>query len=101
MDSDNDGVSDAQESAYDPGDQLGCRVLVDCDGDGVIDVVEAAAGSSPTDAASKPDDPGLYFVLPYQSGDKTQDFDFSTGIAKADIYFLVDTTASMQPAIDG
>lgn len=100
LDSDGDGVPDAQETTYDKDGVKQCRVLVDCDMDGVIDVVELAAGSSPADAASIPDDAGLYFVLPYKGGEQTKDFAFSTGVAKADIYFLVDTTASMQPAID-
>jgi hypothetical protein len=99
-DSDNDGVSDKQESTFDPDGKLGCKVTPDCDGDGVIDLIEAAAGSSPTDDKSMPEDPALFFVLPYGEGEKTQDFTFSTGVAKADIYFLIDTTASMQPAID-
>ncbi|MFO0593084.1 MAG: hypothetical protein U0441_36415 [Polyangiaceae bacterium] len=99
-DSDNDGLSDKQEKAFDPDGSKHCRVLSDCDGDGVIDLIEAAAGSDPTSAASQPEDPALFFVLPYKEGEKTQDFDFSTGVSKADVYFLVDTTASMQPAID-
>lgn len=99
-DSDNDGLSDKQEKTFDPDGKKGCRVLADCDGDGVIDLIEAAAGSSPTDPTSMPDDPALFFVLPYGEGEKTQDFQFSTGVSKADVYFLVDTTASMQPAID-
>jgi hypothetical protein len=99
-DSDNDGVADLQESAIDPGGLKGCRVLPDCDGDGVIDLVEIAAGSLATDASSVPEDAGLYFVLPYQGGELTRDFTFATGVARADVYFLVDTTASMQPAID-
>lgn len=100
LDSDNDGVPDLEESAYDPGGVAGCRVLPDCDKDGVIDIVEVAAGSSPTDGTSKPEDAGLYFVLPYQGEEQTRDFVFSTGVAKADIYFLIDTTQSMQPAIN-
>jgi hypothetical protein len=99
-DSDNDGVPDDVEASYDPDGSTHCFRLVDCDGDGVIDIVELAAGSDPSDAASVPEDPGLYFVLPYESGPQTKDFTFSTGVAKADIYFLVDTTASMQPTID-
>jgi hypothetical protein len=99
LDSDNDGVSDQQEASYDVGPAKGCRVVPDCDGDGVIDIVELAAGSSPTDPKSLPEDAGLYFVLPYQGDEQTRDFVFSAGVAKADIYFLVDTTASMQPAI--
>lgn len=99
-DSDNDGVADAQEIAIDPSGAKGCRVLPDCDADGVIDIVELAAGSNPADAGSLPENAGLYFVLPYQGGELTRDFTFATGVARADIYFLIDTTASMQPAID-
>lgn len=99
-DSDNDGLSDKQEKTFDPDGKKHCRILTDCDGDGVIDLIEVAAGSNPTDPNSMPDDPALFFVLPYGEGEKTQDFTFSTGVSKADIYFLVDTTASMQPAID-
>lgn len=100
LDSDNDGVSDKQEKAFDPSGSEHCRLLTDCDDDGVIDLIEVAAGSDPTDPTSMPEDPGLFFVLPWGGGEKTQDFTFSTGVSKADIYFLVDTTASMQPAID-
>lgn len=100
LDSDNDGLSDKQEKTFDANGKLGCRVKTDCDGDGVLDLIEAAAGSDPTNKSSMPEDPALFFVLPYKEGEKTQDFVFSTGVAKADIYFLVDTTASMQPAID-
>ena len=100
LDSDNDGVPDKQEATYDPDGTLGCRVVIDCDKDGVIDVIEIAANSDPTSDASIPADAGLYFVLPYQEPEKIKDFTFSTGIAKADIYFMIDTTASMQPAID-
>jgi hypothetical protein len=99
-DSDNDGLSDKQEKTFDKDGSRGCRVKPDCDGDGILDLIEVAAGSSPVDKTSTPEDPALFFVLPYGEGEKTQDFVFSTGVAKADIYFLVDTTASMQPAID-
>ncbi len=99
-DSDNDGLSDEQESGLDPAGDKHCGVLLDCDGDGVIDIIEVAAGSDPTDPGSVPADAALYFVLPWGEGEKTKDFTFSTGVAKADVYFLVDTTASMQPAID-
>jgi len=98
LDSDNDGIPDKQEAAYD--DAGLCRVTLDCDDDGVIDIIEVAAGTDPADAASAPEDPGLYFVLPYEGGEKTKDFTFSTSIDRADLYFLIDTTASMQPAID-
>lgn len=100
LDADNDGVPDEDEASYDPTGELGCRIRGDCDGDEVIDLVEQAAGSDPTDAGSVPPDATLYFVLPYQDPEKTRDFDFSTGVKEADVYFMVDTTDSMQPAID-
>ncbi|MBI5536649.1 MAG: hypothetical protein HY898_28275 [Deltaproteobacteria bacterium] len=100
VDSDGDGIADADEKTLDPDGTLGCRVKPDCDGDAVVDPVEVAAGSSPTDASSIPPDATLYFVLPYQKPERTKDFDFSTGVKMADIYFLVDTTDSMQAAID-
>lgn len=100
LDSDNDGVPDEDEMEFDPTGELGCRIRGDCDGDEVIDLVEQAAGSDPTDSGSIPPDATLYFVLPYQDPEKTRDFDFSTGVKVADVYFLIDTTDSMQPAID-
>jgi hypothetical protein len=99
LDSDNDGVPDQDELAYDPSGEARCRVLPDCDLDGVVDVVELAAGSSPVDASSVPTDATLYFVLPFGGAEKTRDFEFSTGVKVADVYFLIDTTDSMQPAI--
>jgi hypothetical protein len=100
LDTDNDGLGDAYEKAFDPDGSKSCWRKLDCDGDGVIDLIELAAGTDPTDATSVPADPALYFVLPYKAGEQTKDFTFNTGVSKADIYFLVDTTASMQPAID-
>ncbi len=100
LDTDNDGLGDSFERAFDPDGSKGCWRKLDCDGDGVIDLIELAAGTDPTDATSVPADPALYFVLPYKAGEQTKDFTFATGVSKADIYFLVDTTASMQPAID-
>lgn len=100
VDSDNDGVPDEDERDYDPDGASNCRILADCDKDGVIDLIELAAGSSPTDAGSTPTDATLYFVVPYQEPEQAKDFSFSTGVERADVYFLVDTTKSMQPAID-
>jgi hypothetical protein len=99
LDSDGDGLPDAEEVAS-CGAHAACAVLADCDGDGVIDIVELAAGSSPCDKNDVAADAGLYFVVPYQLPEQSKKFDFSTGIKEADIYFLLDTTQSMQPAID-
>ncbi len=100
LDTDNDGLGDSFEKPFDPDGSKGCWRKLDCDDDGVIDLIELAAGTDPTDVKSVPSDPALYFVLPYKAGEQTKDFTFATGVSKADIYFLVDTTASMQPAID-
>lgn len=100
VDADGDGVADQDERAYDPDGTHGCAKKADCDGDGVVDPVELAAGSDPLDASSTPPDATLYFVLPYQEPELTKDFAFSAGVKMADIYFLVDTTDSMQAAID-
>jgi hypothetical protein len=105
LDSDNDGVPDRDERAYDPDGSKACRVKENCDddvdegGQPVIDLVELAAGSDPVDPNSKPPDATLFFVLPYQEPEKTKDFVFSAGVKDADIYFLIDTTQSMGPAI--
>ena len=100
VDSDGDGVADEDEMAYDTDGSKGCRVKPDCDGDGVVDPVELAAGSDALDASSVPPDATLYFVLPYKAPEKTKDFPFSAGVKQADVYFLIDTTQSMQAAID-
>ncbi len=98
-DSDSDGLPDKQDSKLCP--NADCRITADCDGDTIEDVVEVAAQTDPC----KPTDPtsqdfGLYFKVPYKGGPKTKDFDFSTGVKDADIYFLIDTTQSMQATID-
>ncbi len=99
FDSDNDGVPDADEKKIDPDGTKGCVLKEDCDGDGIVDVVELAAGSDPTDPKGVPPDATLYFVLPYSPAEKTKDFSFSAGVKLADIYFLIDGTASMGPVI--
>ena len=98
-DADDDGLPDADEDGLCP--NVDCRVLVDCDSDpdGVIDLVELAAMGDPCDGMAPPD-AGLYFVVPFQAGEQRKKFDFSTGVKDADVYFLIDTTNSMQPAID-
>ncbi|MBX3182410.1 MAG: hypothetical protein KIT72_08825 [Polyangiaceae bacterium] len=97
LDSDNDGVPDEDEVK---GCAVDCRVNADCDSDTIVDIVEMAAGSDPCDASSQPTNASLYFIVPYGEGPKTQRFPFSTGIKDADVYFMIDTTRSMQPAID-
>lgn len=94
-DSDNDGVSDADELAAgtDP-------VVRDTDGDGVTDLGERAAGTDPRDATSTIPPGDFFVVLPFMGVHEARTLRFGTTLQKADIYFLVDTTGSMQPAID-
>lgn len=99
LDSDNDGVPDSGEIAAgtDPLEH-------DTDGDGVDDIVELAAGSNPLDETSRPPTGTLYVTIPYhppgEVGEHPQrEFDFSTRIQVADVFILVDNSASMQPII--
>ena len=95
LDSDNDGLGDADERARgtDP-------TILDTDGDGVTDLAEVAAETSPTDPTSTipPDD--YFVVLPYLGEHVLRTLRFGTTIQQADVYFLVDSTGSMQPVID-
>lgn len=88
-DSDNDGLPDSAEVSTGTD-----RFSTDTDGDGIDDLTEVAAGTSPTDATSRPPETTLYVVLPYLTTAE-REFDFSTRIRAADICFVVDTTGSM------
>jgi hypothetical protein len=101
FDADGDGVLDDDEPtpATDSACGKDCRLEVDCDGDSVVDVVEVAAGSGICDGLPPPN-AQLYFVVPYADPEQSRKFPFSTGVKDADVYFLIDTTASMQGAID-
>lgn len=98
LDSDGDGLPDAQEPTCKGVD---CRIQYNCDNDpsGLPDVIETAAKSDPCDGKAPPNGE-LYFVVPYGAPEQSKTFDFSAGVKDADIYFLVDTTESMQKAID-
>lgn len=96
FDSDNDGVTDQEEyerfgtDPYNP----------DSDGDGYYDLAEIAASTNPRDPSSiiSPDD---FFVVLYYNGEEViRTLTFSTDIKQADIFFLTDTTGSMQDAIE-
>ncbi|MBX7195224.1 MAG: thrombospondin type 3 repeat-containing protein [Sandaracinaceae bacterium] len=94
-DSDNDGVPDAQEVANGTN-----PTSIDTDGDGVSDLAEGAAGTNPTDPASTIPETDFFVVLPYNGDHAVRPLRFGTNITQADIYFLIDTTGSMQGAID-
>lgn len=94
-DSDNDGVLDADEVAHgtDPTNP-------DTDSDGFTDLVEITAGTNPTDASSMVAPTDYFVVLPYNGDHVPRLLRFGTNVSKADVYFLIDTTGSMQTAID-
>lgn len=97
-DSDNDGVHDSDEF------YSGCPDVCnpDSDGDGVSDLIEIAYGSDACDMADSPLTRGDFvFVVPYmESPEPTMDtLSFSTSLRQADVYFLVDTTFSMDGEI--
>lgn len=90
-DSDNDGLPDGEERSLgtDPYNR-------DSDGDGVTDLAEVrGTGTDPNDSTStiSPDD--FFLVLPYQGERVNRTLRFGTNIHQADVYFLIDTTASM------
>lgn len=107
-DSDNDGLGDGEEIELgtDPCD-------LDSDDDGVDDLAEGAYeryncpdGESGTDCGCATNgtcqipDEHFYVVLPYGGPPVERDLDFATDIRVADIFFLTDTTGSMGGTLD-
>lgn len=99
LDADNDGLTDREEfmAGTNP-------CAADSDGDGATDLIEAAAMSNARDAMSRPPENSLYVVLPYNPPGAAgmreyREFQFSTRIRQADVLFLVDNSASMEPII--
>jgi hypothetical protein len=98
-DSDDDGFTDREEfmAGTNP-------CAADTDGDGATDLIESAAMSDGRSADSRPPENSLYVVLPYYPPPmpgmhEFREFTFSTRIRLADVFFLVDNSASMQPVI--
>ncbi len=91
LDSDNDGLPDAEERAFgtDP-------YSTDTDGDGVTDLGEVRGTmTDPTDRTSTIPEGDFFIVLPYMDARVQRTLRFNTHIQRADVYFLIDTTASM------
>lgn len=100
LDSDNDGLTDREElmAGTNP-------CAADSDGDGATDLIESTAMSNGRDPMSRPPENSLYVVLPYNPPGATgmreyREFQFSTRIRQADVLFLVDNSASMEPIIN-
>ncbi len=93
-DADGDGLSNEFEegtTGTDPHDP-------DSDGDGVSDLVEWVAGTDPLDPDSNPAAEGnFYFLVPYLGAPDPSESSlvFSTNIQMADVFFVLDTTGSM------
>ncbi len=96
-DSDNDGVSDADELTGGTS-----PTNTDSDMDGVSDLIEIGAGTDPLDGDDSPRTRGDFvFVVPWmEPSDPVEDtLEFRTNIQIADVYFLFDTTGSMEGEI--
>jgi hypothetical protein len=92
-DSDQDGLPDLDERTY------GTNPLAsDSDGDDVPDIVEVRGSmTDPLDPMSRIDlERDFYVVLPYEGDHQMRELRFSTDIKRADVFFLVDMTGSMQ-----
>lgn len=98
LDSDDDGLGDAAErmAGTDPR-------AADTDGDGADDLVESVAGTDPTDPTSNPRGEGdFYFIVPHER-DPVPPRDtlvFEATIRKADVFFVIDTSHSMDGYIN-
>ncbi|MDA3863573.1 MAG: hypothetical protein PF689_06850 [Deltaproteobacteria bacterium] len=101
VDSDNDGLADNVEDKNhngvvdsgetDPQDS-------DSDDDGASDLIEVGAGTDPANSDDNPQNNGDFvFVVPYEEPQdpEVDVLDFATDLQKADLYFLVDVSGSM------
>jgi len=97
LDSDGDGLGDIEEVVC-PNSMKDGRVWSDVDGDGFSDLAEKAVGSSICDSEEGVTDVegvDFYFELPYGDSEKTDVLVFTPTVKKADIFFNIDTTGSM------
>jgi len=97
LDSDGDGLGDIEEVVC-PDLMKDGRVWSDVDGDGFSDLAEKAVGSSICDKEEGVTDVegvDFYFELPYGEPEKTDVLVFMPTVKKADVFFNIDTTGSM------
>lgn len=109
VDADGDAVTDTEEAVY------GTSVCgVDGDGDDVTDLYEVAysrvvcpaGGASPpcgcgADPDCQPPPDSIFVILPYLGPPVSVDVSTSTRVSRADLFFLIDTTASMREELRG
>lgn len=65
----------------------------DADGDGVPDVADDYPADPSRDGVTE--EGGLFHILPYGGPSESDSLDFTTQVTTADVYFLMDATASM------
>jgi len=97
LDSDGDGLDDGLETSL----TVGCSpTAVDSDGDSFTDLAEYTVGTDCADSNDKIE--GFFLILPYDPAaePEVRQFDFSTEIRQADVFFLIDGTGSMSEEID-
>ena len=94
-DSDNDGIDDRTEREVNGTDPYNR----DTDGDTFTDLGEVAAGTDPRNPASVIPADDFFVVLPYTTSADRR-LRFGTNLQLADVYFLIDTTGSMQAPLD-
>ena len=100
FDSDGDGLADKNEIFCANLGKNG-RLFVDTDEDGYSDLAEQAVGSDRCDSAEGVKDfVDFYFVLPFEETEQTDTLVFRPKIHKADVFFSVDTTYSMNDEIN-
>lgn len=97
-DSDADGLADhlEVEAGTDP-------TLADTDADGAPDALEVGTGTDPLDASDHPRARGDFvFLMPYEQppSPARDGLSLSTEVRTLDVYFLMDTTSSMNDEID-
>ena len=94
-DSDNDGLSDREETERYETDPLN----PDSDGDGYIDVAEVATQHDPNDRNDGIPEDDYYVVLPYRGDAQERELRFGTTVRQADVFFMMDRTASMREEV--
>ena len=99
LDSDLDGISDADERNGKYG-YVTCPYKADTDGDGTDDLAEVVFGTDPTDPESGPPAGTFYVVLPYNANSSVQrELSFSTNIEAIDVMIIYDESYSMKDVV--